>query len=364
MSVWQPVKYSHNNLSPKERKLLLLCLLPFKRCINRDTLPLYTKNLQKLELFNSYVFDKLDELIQEAIDRGFLSPDSNYPSLLKFEIVFPCFLRTEIERPDNAIYTALQQGFRNYYQDLAVDYEQLMNSKDANERQIGRLCCQEERENLYNALKMSLEKQENISIFFCLDRYFEVSNNCLRRLSMAQEVCQSLEKYTAFGQTDALGYKSVLALYRLAGSYYANNQYQQAEQSCRRVLEIVQALKSVEEKDLQGLIANTYHQLGVIAQKERNFKGARQNYQQALDVKIEYGDRVGTAMTYHQLGEIAYQRWELKEARYNYQQALDINLEYGDRYNCAKTYFAMGLIAEAQADLHEAMANVQKALEI
>jgi Tfp pilus assembly protein PilF len=37
--------------------------------------------------------------------------------------------------------------------------------------------------------------------------------------------------------------------------------------------------------------ASTYHQLGAVAQELREFEEARRNYQQALQIKIEFGDR-------------------------------------------------------------------------
>jgi tetratricopeptide (TPR) repeat protein len=54
---------------------------------------------------------------------------------------------------------------------------------------------------------------------------------------------------------------------------------------------------------------------------------------------------------------------EYAQARDFYQQALTIKIEFGDRYEQAKTYHCLGL-AEAQEDYAEARVNLQKALEI
>nr|WP_103668167.1 tetratricopeptide repeat protein [Pseudanabaena sp. BC1403] len=54
----------------------------------------------------------------------------------------------------------------------------------------------------------------------------------------------------------------------------------------------------------------------------REYGEARQNYQQAISIKIEFGDRYSQARTYHQLGTVAQELREYGEARQNYQQAI------------------------------------------
>ena len=55
---------------------------------------------------------------------------------------------------------------------------------------------------------------------------------------------------------------------------------------------------------------------------------------------------------------------EYAEARQNYQQALAIKIEFGDRYEQASTYGQLGLLAEAEENLIEAGQNLLQALEI
>jgi tetratricopeptide (TPR) repeat protein len=55
---------------------------------------------------------------------------------------------------------------------------------------------------------------------------------------------------------------------------------------------------------------------------------------------------------------------EYTQARDFYQQALAIFIEFGDRYSQALTYQNLGILAEAQEDYTEARVNLQKALEI
>jgi tetratricopeptide (TPR) repeat protein len=55
---------------------------------------------------------------------------------------------------------------------------------------------------------------------------------------------------------------------------------------------------------------------------------------------------------------------EYTQARDFYQQALSIYIEFGDRYEQARTYHGLGTLAEAQENYAEARVNLQKALEI
>jgi tetratricopeptide (TPR) repeat protein len=68
--------------------------------------------------------------------------------------------------------------------------------------------------------------------------------------------------------------------------------------------------------------ASIYHQLGSVAQEQRQFPQAEQYYQQALQIYIEYNDRYEQSMTYHQLGLVAQDQRQWQQAEQNYQQAL------------------------------------------
>lgn len=75
-------------------------------------------------------------------------------------------------------------------------------------------------------------------------------------------------------------------------------------------------------------------------------------------------DRYSCASTYHNLGSVALQLREYDQARDYYQQALEIKIEFGDRYLSARTYRQLGLLAQAEENYAEAKTNLQTALEI
>ncbi|BBD61437.1 hypothetical protein NIES2109_42650 [Nostoc sp. HK-01] len=362
-SILQCVEYSHSNLSPEAQKMLL-CLAQFSKFIVITGIPEYIKQLQNFESLKDYPFDKFSDAIQEAINWGLLSPMDEELGLLTIQPVFPYFLKTKLETLDEATRVALREGFKNYYQGLADDYEQLMNSKDSQDKQLGIFLCRLEYENLYNALQICLEKQESISIYFCLYKYFDVITDYQSNLDLAEDIYQFVENYPqAFIQSNN-GYEIVIAIDFLANSYLQNKQYKKAKQLYDKQLNILENVKSLDLRSKKLCIASTYHNLGRVAQELREFEQARCNYQQALDIKIEYGERYACAKTYGQLGKLAQELREYEPAKRNYQQALDIFIEYGERYACAKTYHNLGTLAQDLHDYKQARWNYQQALRI
>jgi tetratricopeptide (TPR) repeat protein len=265
---------------------------------------------------------------------------------------------------DEVTRKALQEGFKNHYQDLANSYNQLMESKDPQERKLGIFFCRLEYENLYNALQTCLANQESISIFFCLCEYFERINDIQSGLKIAEDVNQAINKYSDEILQGEFGNEARVALDYLANTYLQTKQYTQARKSYEKELELLESLQFIDERQRGLSKASTYHQLGIVAQKLREYAEARQNYQQALAIKIEFGDRYSQASTYHQLGIVAQELREYAEARQNYQQAIAIFIEFGDRYFQALTYGQLGLLAEAENNLTEAGQNLLQALEI
>ena len=67
----------------------------------------------------------------------------------------------------------------------------------------------------------------------------------------------------------------------------------------------------------------------------REYGEARQNYQQALAIKIEFGDRYFQAIKYGQLGSVTLRLREYEEAKQNYKQSIAIFDEFNDRYSQA-----------------------------
>ena len=141
-------------------------------------------------------------------------------------------------------------------------------------------------------------------------------------------------------------------------------QYAAAEASYQNILKLVDQLEQIEEKERNGLKGGAFHQLGIVAQKQRQWAQAEQYYQQALQIFIEYNDRYAQASTYHNLGIVAQEQRQWEQAEAYYQQALQIYVEYNDRYKQASTYHQLGRVAEEQRQWEQAREYFLHALEI
>ena len=213
------VEYSHSNLSEEAQKLLV-CLAPFTSFLDRADLENYGKQLQQLAPFQNYPFEKFDGAIQEAVDWGLLSPIAEeMPRLLNIQPVFPYFLQTKLAKLDATTREALQEGFKNHYRGLAGQYRQLMQSKEAQQRQLGLFFCSLEYENLFQGLQICLQRFESSNIFNCLFDYLRLSNDLGSMLRLAEYVCSAHTLYPQDKRVGELGFEMVMALDRLAFSW-------------------------------------------------------------------------------------------------------------------------------------------------
>ncbi|HEY9641511.1 MAG TPA: Tfp pilus assembly protein PilF, partial [Coleofasciculaceae cyanobacterium] len=165
-SILKCVEYSHSNLS-ETAQTLLLSLAPFSGFIDRRDLPNYVKQLQQFPLFQPYPVEAFDSAIQEAIHWGLLSPISeDHPELLTIQPIFPYFLKTKLNQLEEKDRSSIQTAFKLHYQWLADSYQQWMDSKEPQQRQMDILFCRWEYENLFQALQLCLARQESIAIYF------------------------------------------------------------------------------------------------------------------------------------------------------------------------------------------------------
>ncbi|MGD1943236.1 MAG: CHAT domain-containing protein [Leptolyngbyaceae cyanobacterium] len=331
-SILKCVEYSHSNLSPEAQKLLL-CLAPFKGFIDRADLENYAKQLKQLEPFQDYPFDKFDAAVQEAINWGLLSSMSEeMPRLLTIQPVFPYFLKTKLAELDEVTCDALSIGFKNHYQGLAGQYQQLMQSKKPQERQLGLFFTQLEYENLYGALEFLLRSfdQSPLAIGNCLNSYLELTQDKSRQRQLAERVSLELEHYPPELQAQEVVTTRLSFLDQLALSFYHEKDFQRAKELYELLLKEWEQLESSSSSNIRNVIGGTYHQLGSVAQEQRQYEQAQQYYQQALAIKIEFDDRYEQASTYFQLGMVAEETGDVDNATAYYLEDLRITVEFND----------------------------------
>ena len=83
--------------------------------------------------------------------------------------------------------------------------------------------------------------------------------------------------------------------------------------------------------------AITYHQLGVIAQEQRDFQAAEGWYQKSLAIEEKHGDEYGAALTYGQLGVLAAKQRDVQSAAAHFLKAIEGLANTGDEYHLAIT---------------------------
>jgi tetratricopeptide (TPR) repeat protein len=126
-------------------------------------------------------------------------------------------------------------------------------------------------------------------------------------------------------------------------------------------------LKALAIKEQQGDLpsaAITYHQLGMIAQDQRDFDTAREWYLKSLAIKEQQGNLHGAASTYHQLGKVAQEQRDFDTARKWYLKSLAISEKQGNRHGAAITYHQLGMVTQEQRDFDTAREWYLKSLAI
>ncbi|EGJ51770.1 tetratricopeptide repeat protein [Desulfocurvibacter africanus] len=107
-----------------------------------------------------------------------------------------------------------------------------------------------------------------------------------------------------------------------------------------------------------------YHQLGAIAEEQRNYDQAEKWYLKSLEMDGKLGHEHGTAMNYGQLGNVALARRDLDQAENCYHRTRMIMERLGDESGAAIAYHQLGMVAELRGDLEEAENNYHKSLKI
>jgi CHAT domain/ATPase family associated with various cellular activities (AAA) len=238
-SILKCVEYSHSNLSPEAQKLLV-CLAPFSSFLHRGVISKYIKQLQALEPFKDYPFEKFDEVIEEVINWGLLEiKEQANPFLLTIQPIFPYFLQIQVNLLDEIVKKALKEGFKNYYKEVAYAYYLLMKSKNAKARKQGTELCSLDYENIYNALQLCLKKQESIlNIFKCLNTYLELNEDWQNNLKLSESILQTLKNYSVKAKNNAINLETYGILSVIANCYLKLGNPQKAREYDQKILEL------------------------------------------------------------------------------------------------------------------------------
>ncbi|RMF68759.1 MAG: tetratricopeptide repeat protein [Cyanobacteria bacterium J069] len=156
----------------------------------------------------------------------------------------------------------------------------------------------------------------------------------------------------------------LLALYDRLGEYYARrgdsgNSRQFAIQVYRRVVQLQKTL------GLKRELAENLEKLGNLYSELRyNVPEALANYEQAIALYREVGDRLGEANTLQAIGDVLQFLKRSTDALANYEQAMGIYREVGARLGEANTLQAIGDVLQFLDRRTDALANYEQAIGI
>jgi tetratricopeptide (TPR) repeat protein len=143
---------------------------------------------------------------------------------------------------------------------------------------------------------------------------------------------------------------------RLGHIHHLRGRLPEAEQSCRRILELAGCDDSWH--------AVGYGNLGLIMRSRGDLDEAERMHRKALAIDEKLARLVGMADNYGNLGLIMRIRGDLDEAERMHRKALAINEKLGRLVGMANQYGNLGLIMRIRGDLDEAERMLRKALAI
>jgi tetratricopeptide (TPR) repeat protein len=406
------IDYSHGHLSP-EAQTLLLCLFPFTGVVNvmPNIFDGYINQLKQQPELASLPFEQFPDVLQAAQDWGLLTPHPEVSGYLQLQPILPYFLKARIAVSGEPLAVSQEQlaisneqlaisneqlaisneqlaisneqlaiisqskipnlkskietTFRRHYDDLGDALADMLQAKEPQQRQVGRRLVGLEYENLLAALDLALAVQASIAnIYTALSNYLDTTQEHQRGLVLGQQVLSRLESYPAEALAGPLGAEFVQVLDDIASRQLETKQYAAAETSYQKVLSIWLTNQSFEPDVIKQKSSSIYHQLGYVAQEQRQWPQAEAYYRQALDLCIAFDDRYSQARTYHQLGYVAQEQRQWPQAEAYYRQALDIKIAFDDRYSQASTYHQLGMVAQEQRQWPQAEAYYRQALDI
>jgi tetratricopeptide (TPR) repeat protein len=363
-SILKCIDYSFGNISP-EAQDLLACLAPFTSVINISLIPAYIEKLREQPVLSDLPFDRWQDVLKEATNWGLLT-NHQIPIFMSLQPIFPYFLRSRLNSPIQAEKKmAIETAFRQHYDYIGNVIWTFLQSKEANQRQIGQVLARFEYENLFTALNLVLSARVSIlNIHLALSLYIDTIQDHLRGLELSEVILTSMETYPEEFLKGQLGLEFASIIDDIAGRQLSLKRYDSAEASYKKAMDILSQQKEADTKLVETMKAGELQNLGQVAQGHRQYKQAKDYYKKALEVFIKFNDHYEQARIYHQLGMVAQDQEQYKKAEEYYKKALEIFIEFKYRYEQAGTYHQLGMVAQDQEHYKKAEEYYKMALEI
>jgi tetratricopeptide (TPR) repeat protein len=363
-SIIQCIAYSHSNLDADAQQLLL-CLVPFTSVLNTDWLPQYIHQLQAQPALATLPLAQLSTVVQQAVDWGLLAPYPELNGYLRIQPILPYFLKTRLQQGVPAVSAAIESAFLLHYDGIGTTLCQAIESKEPIQRDTGLSLTQVEYENLFVALQLALANRTPIrNVYLPLDLYLKTTKAVQQGITLGHTVLAVFEARQLESLTDDERFDLLRVLGDLSRRHTELKQYAEAEAAQIRAITVIDSFTQRPDQH-RGLWKGTaYHQLGRVAEEQRQWQKAEAYYQQALELFIKFNHPHRQASTYHQLGIVAQEQRQWDIAETHYQKALELKIKLNDRYSQASTYGQLGTLAQKQRQWEQAENYYQQALAV
>ena len=364
-SIIKCIEYSHSNLSEDAQKLLL-CLAPFQSAINFQYIGKYFEQLKKTDTFKDYSFEKINEVVKEAVQNGFMQeavPGSSL-KIMTLQPVFTYFLKNKLNLiEENSTSLDLDTAFINHYNRLAGFLFNLLDSKKAKERQKGVFNTKFEYENLFTTLEKLLNKHERIiSPYLTLDKFLELINNHQDRLRISEMVLKRFESYPPEKLKGHLRMEAIGIVDNIGGIYYSMSQFEKAKTAHLKAIELYNSSEAKEK--LQQFIGAIYLNLGAVSQQLKDYESSQSNYKKALEIFIQFKDKYNQGLVYQNLGVVSRELEDYGSSQLYFQKSMEIFIELEDKHQQAQVYQNLGVVSKELGDYESSQSYFQKALKI
>ncbi|WP_441233725.1 tetratricopeptide repeat protein [Bradyrhizobium sp. 930_D9_N1_4] len=359
------IDYSHGHLDPGDQALLA-CFAPFTGVINTAFLDGYQHQLAEEPALAELPLKRLREVLERALSLGLLQRNPRASFLLHPQPALSWFLTGRLDAADQTERRhAIERAFRKHYNGFGNVLCDLQVSKTPEEYRLAPILVEQEYANLGIALRYALDQHASIvTPYTALSNHLDYLQDHTRGRELAELVLAKLELLPSEAITGRSAIQFAGVIESIATRQLELREFDRARTSYERALAILDGVKDFEPQLVGQGRAAIFHQLGSVALRQRRLTEAKDFFERALEIQIEFRDHSGTASTYHMLGSVAVDRHNFTDAEDAFRKALEIRLEFNDRKEIVITYSELGSLALIQDRLMEAEEWYNKALAI
>ena len=177
----------------------------------------------------------------------------------------------------------------------------------------------------------------------------------------AQAVHESSDLVSSFLSTPA---SKLAQLIERAQSAYQSGSEAQKKDEANKLASFIESLKPQELQSVQFELPKGYSSLADLQLLLGQLSKAKINYQTALGLHLEVGDKLGEANVLQGLGDVLTHQNNHAEARERYEQALALYREFGDKLGEANDLLGLGGVLYMQDDYNGAREKCEQALAL